>query len=392
MPGIAIGPSLARPVRRPAFNLDAWLVENGGSRWSFTPAAVADGRLMQEATGPTPVTAVGQPIGLALDSGLWGGKTLAQVVAGQPELVVNGDFSSASDWAFDGLNAAGISIAGGKLNFDGTSTNFGQQNAFQSIGGMAAGKIYKVQYTVNDYVTGAIRINAGKGGAALGTNRSANGTFIEYLFPSGTSPNVLNIQAGTGFIGSIDNVSVKLIPGYHATQSNVNLKPVYQTTGGKYDGLDDNLLTGYTAGPGENFIAALVTVPASIPSINVIAGTTDGIGGRFRIGIDTSGRFCAGVGSQLEGTIFAAGDLHSTKVVVGLSIDGSTVRLFSGATLAYAAAQAGVPPVTIPFRIGALNSNGTATNCFAGSIKRIIAAPASIDLPTWLNIARAMAA
>ena len=119
-----------------------------------------------------------------------------------PELVTNGDFSVDSNWT----KQVGWSISGGKANSDG-SGNY--QSISQSSLVSPVGKTYKVTYEVSDYVSGEARCILG--GFTFGQITSSNGVVTEYLTASNASSNtfVYIETRGSGFIGSIDNVSVK---------------------------------------------------------------------------------------------------------------------------------------------------------------------------------------
>ena len=74
-----------------------------------------------------------------------------------------------------------------------------------------SGKTYKVTYEVSDYVSGEVRCILG--GFTLGQITSSNGLVTEYLTVSNASSNtfVYLETRGSGFTGSIDNVSVKQV-------------------------------------------------------------------------------------------------------------------------------------------------------------------------------------
>jgi hypothetical protein len=88
------------------------------------------------------------------------------------ELITNGGFDTDSDWN----KGAGWTISGGSLN--GSSTT---STAFQINTGLVSGKIYEVVYTISNYVSGSVRIELGSGNVSVGSIRSANGTYIEYI-------------------------------------------------------------------------------------------------------------------------------------------------------------------------------------------------------------------
>jgi len=124
------------------------------------------------------------------------------------EEVTNGDFATDSDWT----KGTGITISGGSANFTGNANAFLTQS-----GVVSSSKTYKATFTVSNYVSGAIDINLG--GSTRQGNISANGSYVFYItVPSG---NILYFQEdfSNGFVGSIDNVSVKEVGQDWAFQS-----------------------------------------------------------------------------------------------------------------------------------------------------------------------------
>ena len=120
-----------------------------------------------------------------------------------PELVTNGDFATDSDWTLK----PGSNISGGSLNFDGTQTS--TRNINQSITSLDLTKIYKVTFTISNYTAGQVKVKISNN--ASGKNKTANGTYVQYL--SGMTNTTLSITASNGFAGSIDNVSVVEVLG-----------------------------------------------------------------------------------------------------------------------------------------------------------------------------------
>jgi len=120
------------------------------------------------------------------------------------ELVTNGGFDTDSDWIKD----TGWSISGGSLNGSSTTTSATQLNT-----GLVAGKMYQVVYTISNYVSGSVRIELGSANVSVGTTRSANGTYTEYIEALGDEQ--LIFDGISAFTGSIDNVSIKeVLSGY----------------------------------------------------------------------------------------------------------------------------------------------------------------------------------
>jgi len=126
------------------------------------------------------------------------GSQMKLLTSNQPELVTNGDFATDSDWN----KGTGITISGGSANFTGNANSFLTQS-----GVVSSNKTYKATFTVSNYISGAIDINLG--GSTRQGNVNANGTYTFYI--SVSSGNILYFPEdfSTGFVGSIDNVSIK---------------------------------------------------------------------------------------------------------------------------------------------------------------------------------------
>ena len=134
-------------------------------------------------------------LGLALNKGL--------VVSSAPdpygpELIINGSFDTDANWT----KGTGWTISGGAANADALGTaNINQSDV------MEIGKTYLCTYTVSNYVSGGVvPLFGGQTGDDKGTIQSSNGTFTDTRVA--TNPKFY-IRANNGFVGSIDNVSVK---------------------------------------------------------------------------------------------------------------------------------------------------------------------------------------
>jgi hypothetical protein len=115
------------------------------------------------------------------------------------ELVTNGDFASDSNWT----KGSGWTISGGKANHDSTGGN----QYFTQTGVITAGKQYVLSFTISNYTSGTLRIYVA---AAPIDITEGNQTYtIPFTASSGAE---LQFQSATTgpFVGSIDNVSVKL--------------------------------------------------------------------------------------------------------------------------------------------------------------------------------------
>jgi hypothetical protein len=351
-------------------------------------------RLFQENVGPTPANDPAEVIGLALSSRLWAGRTLTEELAGQAEFVTNGDFSNGTTgWT---TNSTTQSVVAGALRVAATAAN-GFSN--QTLLGLNTSRMYRLSCTVSNVSGGVVvvlvRTNVGAAIVNTAIVSGAGPQAVEIFFQPTTSDVQVRLQVGTsGQSADFDNVSVKEVSRYPATQATGSFKPTFQTTGAKFDGTDDNLLTGYLAqaAAGGNFLVARVTVPVTLAGTQIIAGTNDSGGANpFRLGITTAGalRATVGAGSTLDSTGI---DLRGTETVVGLSYDGATVRTFAGSAQVGSFAETGAISTTVPFRLGARNDNGTAATFFAGSIDSILAGRQALDNARFNQIAAALMA
>lgn len=171
--------------------------------------------LFQDSAGTTPVTAAGQPVGLVLD------KRLGLVQSS--ELVVNGDFSSASGWTL----GSGTTISGGTLNMA-TVTNTG---ALRSIT-IQANTWVIVRASVLSRTAGRVRFRLLNSGVEVANSGFINTTGDKLFYLYNTNANQVQVdpEFGVGFTGSVDNVSVRELPGNHAFQSTSISRPVLRQT------------------------------------------------------------------------------------------------------------------------------------------------------------------
>lgn len=118
------------------------------------------------------------------------------------ELVTNGDFTSATGWT----QQAGWTISAGVLNGNVAAAAF--TNAFSTVA-LTAGKAYKVTYTITSYTSGAVRAGFYGGTGVFGASQAAVGTFSEVIVAVTGNASAGFQGQGAGFVGIIDNVSVK---------------------------------------------------------------------------------------------------------------------------------------------------------------------------------------
>ena len=201
----------------PAGGIYAWgpQIEFGTTASSYQPilstfesafkAANPSHTLYQDYQGVTPVTAVGEPVGLMLDK--------SEGLKQGPELVTNGDFATDSDWT----KSAGWSISNGTAVSSGsTGTALSQGNVF------TLNKTYRITADVT-VTAGELRIwDAASGQPSLAVYSGA----VNVVFTP-TSNTTLYLLGVSNFVGTIDNVSVTEIQGSHATQPTSTKRPIY---------------------------------------------------------------------------------------------------------------------------------------------------------------------
>jgi len=167
--------------------------------------------LYQDSAGTTPVTAVGQPVGLMLD------KSRGLVLGG--ELAPNsGGFSSSSGWTA----GAGTTIEGGAAVSTSVVAGTSLVTATTALP-VVTGRTYQVTITVTSISGGQIRP------VVLGNVLTANvitspGT---YTFRVVATSGVAYVQAYVSTLNSvITQFSVRELPGLHASQSTALARPV----------------------------------------------------------------------------------------------------------------------------------------------------------------------
>jgi hypothetical protein len=128
---------------------------------------------------------------------------IQEVGAFGSELVTNGNFNNDSDWSKE----TGWTISGGKASYNGSASN----NAIYQTISVTSGKIYKLSFTVVNYVSGTLIGNISTGATAGGTgNITANG---DYSFNITASGQLCIFRSTSSFNGSIDNISVVEVVG-----------------------------------------------------------------------------------------------------------------------------------------------------------------------------------
>ena len=157
--------------------------------------------LFQDAAGTTPVTAPGQPVGLALDK--------SQGLVLGPELVTSLNFSS---WT----NVVATTVQG--VGTFTTSAVGGIRLAFLTVG-----RSYKVECVASTTATDIRLVNAAGGATPIIGVVGASISFSAVFTAADTSLYIRNSSAG---VANVTTLSVRELPGFHATASGTS-RPTY---------------------------------------------------------------------------------------------------------------------------------------------------------------------
>lgn len=254
---------LTRRVTDPAWGWSPRVLFSGGEQGAwYDPSDLST--LYQDAPGTTPVTALGQPVGLMLDK--------SKGLVRGPELY-----------------SGGTSIGG-----TGYATKSGDTwSLYRDVGGTGTvaltasarpGTSYLVTLTAYPTGSGAQHYADIRGGSSGGGHTSLFPTITgEAMQVSGivrtgaTSTEIICTNPSVNSSWSFDNVSVRELPGNHASQSTATARPTLQA-GNKidFDGVDDKLTTTFPD------LGTAVTIVRSVPGTgaSILTGQTIGAGAR----------------------------------------------------------------------------------------------------------------
>ncbi len=191
--------------------------------------------LFQDSAGTTPVTALGQPVGLALDKRL--GLALGA------ELVTNGGFDSDTAWA----KGSGWSISGGKA----VRVAAGGGSTINQSAALVAGAIYRIEFDYYGLTTTSVYASFRGGSTVSSPIISVSGASGRYscVLRAVSGNNILDISCSDpATSGSFDNFTIRELLGNHAYQTTSASRPtLQQDSNGLYylsfDGTDDGMKT-----------------------------------------------------------------------------------------------------------------------------------------------------
>lgn len=259
----------------------------------------------------TPITTDGETVGVILDKSQ-GGRPGA-------DQITNGDFSDGSTgWTPLG----GWTIAGGKASFNAASGNV----LLQSGAGIVGGMWYLIEFELLDYVSGAVYTQfSGPGGTVLGYYQG-NQT-VRLIRQAQSAPNggfIIGAYGGSNL--SVDNVSVRPIPGNHLTQGTSAARPTYRTDGTQhwlsFNGIDDYMQTAsLNLSTGKQ-----MTVMAAVEKTNTVTTGAIAAFGISGVALPFIINSPAGGGSQdyklsASGTTSATGNAEPNVAVVSAAAD-----------------------------------------------------------------------
>jgi hypothetical protein len=206
---LSIGLSLTRPSGPLGFN-PASLFANGEEGAWYDPSDLTT--LYQDAAGTTPVTGTGQPVGLMLDKSKGG--------VSATELVTNGTFDAGlTGWTSGGYDPATLDSGGAKIERDAvTNSALVQTNVF------VVGKTYRISY---DVLSGS----GNTGASLLIVGQNADSVPGSYSFVHTATTTGFEARCYINNYATIDNISVRELPGNHATQSTPTARPTLAVTG-----------------------------------------------------------------------------------------------------------------------------------------------------------------
>ena len=318
--------------------------------------------LYQDAAGTTPVTGLEQPVGLMLD------KSKGLVLGSE---LVPGTYSGTvtSTWA----------IGSTSVTRNGASSGV----AILPISGpLDLAKTYVVSFTVSNFSGDSLAFRLNNSGTARGPI-SANGTYTYRIPPGGTVADIRFIP-WSGAVGeaTITNISVRELPGNHASQSTAASRPVLRATSRiDFDATDDRMTAAASGGGTTGFLfVAGISLDGVGATQTVWSDTGTNTGYRVRINSSNQLELSAGNGTTYTTATTTETLSVTTNYVIAAWHNGTNlnVKLGTGgaiASQAFATASAGTSSFTVGMDNGAVSSqlNGKLCNVvyvrnFAGSL------------------------
>lgn len=203
---IGIGATLFKRMAGGSRFSIASLFSNGEQGVWYDPSDIST--MLQEDSSSAPAV-IGQPVGTILDK--------SQGLKLGSEKITNGSFDTDSDWS----KATGWSIANGVASAD----NVSGKNLTQGSLGLAANIVYEVTFTLVSISSGSVLLRLGGSTAVSSSTYNSVGTY-KAILRANSSNTTFSVRGQSGFTGSVDNVSLKVIAGNHARQFTSDKRPV----------------------------------------------------------------------------------------------------------------------------------------------------------------------
>lgn len=227
---------------------------------------------------------------------------------------------------------------------------------------------YLVEVAFSSNTAGSVQIAQGSAGTASKSGSSGTVSIYSAFTDDRTGCPYLRTTA-PGSV-TIDNISVKELPGNRAVQSNSSFRALLQASPDRFvfDGADDRYDTGLNPTTTGSIAVRFKGGTASRVAIGA-QGASDG---RCYVGLASDGAVAGGVGTQGTSTIKGSTDRRDESVTVVLTWNGTTVTLYENGSEVYSAAQSGAVTTSVPFVLGALNNNGTPAAFWDDDIEKCI--------------------
>ena len=179
--------------------------EAGNTNVFYNPADLTSLRVNTDGSGGVPV--VGDPVGVMLDTSQFGGKTAEDYLAGATELVTNGTFDS----DISGWTGSGWSFNSGAAQSSGASVALSQSLS------LTDGAYYLVSF-LNVSGTDPLEIRfGGNPRVTSGVITPSVGVTYSFVLQANSNSDSIQIARTAATLGnSVDNISVKELPGHHA--------------------------------------------------------------------------------------------------------------------------------------------------------------------------------
>lgn len=320
-------------------------------------------RLFQETTGITSADDPGENIGLALESHSWGGRTLAQETARQPDLVANGSGGTTAGWTL-GEDGTMSSASGWLVHTNpATLTSLGDRLFYQAIT-CVVGRSYEVSAEVDPRTSPNVILSlATSVGAADSTqprvSRPSQST-ARFIFVATAATMYLRIigdfTATPSASFAARNISIKAVVGNHGLQALTNSQPKVQAGGiARADGSDDGVRTTKKMAAA-GFVMGKHLTASAPPSTKVLCGASGASTDYGYCGVDTAGKGVARVGT---GAMMTSDDIVTGAIgTLGFWWNGSTAGLLVNGVKVKTQVQSGAPTTANELALFNLNING----------------------------------